>query len=82
VTLPVWLTDGNDDVRKITVPLPEFGVRETAARWLAGALNRYRDATEENKRDLERRLAKQTREPRCGTTTGRSARGLPGPPGR
>src|SRR5205814_6217997 len=35
--LPVWLTAGNEDVRKIAVPLPEFAVRETAARWFAGA---------------------------------------------
>lgn len=58
--LPVWLTAGNDDVRKITVPLPEFGVRETAARWLANALAGYRDADEAAQRELERRLAEQT----------------------
>jgi len=58
--LPVWLTAGNDDVRKITVPLPEFGIRETAARWLANALTGYREADEEDQRELERRLAEQT----------------------
>ncbi|MFF5078599.1 AAA family ATPase [Actinoplanes sp. NPDC000266] len=58
--LPVWLTAGNDDVRKIAVPLPEFGVRETAARWLANALAGYREADEDGRRELERRLAEQT----------------------
>ncbi|KHD75407.1 hypothetical protein MB27_23395 [Actinoplanes utahensis] len=58
--LPIWLTAGNDDIRKIAVPLPEFGVRETAARWLANALAGYRDANEEDQRALERRLAEQT----------------------
>ncbi len=58
--LPVWLTAGNDDVRKIAVPLPDFGVRETAAQWLAGALRGYREAGDEERRDLERRLAEQT----------------------
>ncbi|MCU7730050.1 AAA family ATPase [Actinoplanes sp. KI2] len=58
--LPVWLTAGNDDVRKIAVPLPEFGVRETAARWLANALTGYREAGEDDRHELERRLAEQT----------------------
>ncbi|MFI5907640.1 AAA family ATPase [Dactylosporangium sp. NPDC051541] len=58
--LPVWLTAGNDDVRKIAVPLPDFGGRETAARWLAGAMRGYRDASEDDRRDLEQRLAEQT----------------------
>jgi ATP-dependent Clp protease ATP-binding subunit ClpB len=58
--LPVWLTAGNDDLRKIAIPLPEFGVRETAARWLAGALPGYRDAGEDEQRELEKQLAEQT----------------------
>jgi ATP-dependent Clp protease ATP-binding subunit ClpB len=58
--LPVWLTAGNDDVRKIAVPRPEFGVRETAARWLAGALRGYREADEDDQRELEKRMAEQT----------------------
>ena len=58
--LPIWLTAGNDDIRKIAVPLPEFGVRETAARWLANALTGYREADEDDQRALERRLAEQT----------------------
>ncbi|MEV4521965.1 AAA family ATPase [Micromonospora tulbaghiae] len=58
--LPVWLTAGNDDVRKIAVPLPGLGERATAAGWLAGTLSGYREASEADQHLLDRRFAEQT----------------------
>ncbi len=58
--LPVWLTAGNDAIRKIALPLPDFGARRTAARWLAQVLPGYADASEETRSELPTRLAEQT----------------------
>jgi hypothetical protein len=59
--LPVWLTAGNDAIRKIAVPRPDFGVRRQAARWLAPALPGYAAASDDVRADLPDRLAEQTR---------------------
>ncbi len=58
--LPLWLTAGNDDIRKIAVPLPDFGARQTAAEWLAGVLTGYRETTPDEQRTVQKRLAEQT----------------------
>jgi len=58
--LPVWLTAGNDAIRKIAVPRPDFGTRRQAASWLAPALPGYADASPEVKAGLPDRLAEQT----------------------
>jgi ATP-dependent Clp protease ATP-binding subunit ClpA len=58
--LPLWLTAGNEDIRKIAVPLPDFGARQTAAEWLAGVLTGYAEAPEADRRELHKRLAEQT----------------------
>jgi hypothetical protein len=58
--LPVWLTAGNDAIRKIAVPLPDFGVRRQAAQWLAPSLPGYTAASDEIRYGLPDRLAEQT----------------------
>jgi ATP-dependent Clp protease ATP-binding subunit ClpB len=58
--LPLWLTAGNEDIRKIAVPMPDLGARLTAAEWLAGVLTGYADASPDARLDLRKRLAEQT----------------------
>lgn len=58
--LPVWLTAGNEDIRKIAVPLPDFGARQTAAGWMAGVLTGYAAASTAEQEEVQQRLAEQT----------------------
>jgi hypothetical protein len=58
--LPVWLTAGNDAIRKIAVPRPDYGARRQAASWLSAALPGYASAAPDVQAGLPDRLAEQT----------------------
>jgi ATP-dependent Clp protease ATP-binding subunit ClpB len=58
--LPTWMTAGNDAIRKIAVPLPDFGDRQVTAGQLAAILPGYADAPEQARLDLQKRFAEQT----------------------
>jgi ATP-dependent Clp protease ATP-binding subunit ClpB len=58
--LPAWMTAGNDAIRKIAVPLPDFGERQVAAGELGQSLPGYADASEKDRLDLRKRFAEQT----------------------
>ncbi|MFY1655065.1 AAA family ATPase [Solwaraspora sp. WMMB762] len=60
--LPLWLTAGNEDIRKIAVPLPDLGVRQAAATLLAGVLPGYPEAGPDDRREVEKRLAELTQD--------------------
>ena len=58
--LPEWITAGNDTIRKIAVPRPDFGDRRTTAGVLAPRLAGYAEASVEARLDLQERFAEQT----------------------
>ena len=58
--LPTWMTAGNDAIRKIAVPFPDFGDRQVAAALLAESLPGYAEAAEKDRLELQKRFAEQT----------------------
>jgi hypothetical protein len=58
--LPTWMTAGNEAIRKIAVPLPDFGDRQVSAGELPEILPGYADAPEQARLGLQKRFAQQT----------------------